>query len=68
MAKKLDPGKLTPETLALLLTNAGQKRVTESQVTEIAEAGGLLAPDGTINLVRYAAFLAGKSGEATHES
>ena len=59
--KKIDPAKLTPETLALLLTNAGQKRVTESQVLEIAEAGGLLSVDGTINLISYTAFLAQES-------
>ncbi len=59
--KKVDPAKLTPETLALLLTNAGQKRVTESQVRHIAEAGGLLSVDGTINLISYTAFVAQES-------
>lgn len=61
MSKKLDPGKLTPETLALLLTNAGQRLVTESQVREIAEAGALLAADGTVNLIQYTAYLAKES-------
>ena len=59
--KKIDPAKLTPETLALLLTNAGQKRVTESQVLEIAEAGGLLSVDDTINLIAFTAYLAKES-------
>ncbi len=59
--KKIDPAKLTPDTLALLLTNAGQKRVTESQVLEIAEAGGLLSVDDTINLIAFTAYLAKES-------
>ncbi len=50
--KKIDPAKLTPDTLALLLTNAGQKRVTESQVLEIAEAGGLLSVDDMRKSIR----------------
>ena len=61
MSKKLDPGKLTPETLALLLSNAGQRLVTEQQVREIAEAGELLHIDGTIHLIQYAAYLAKES-------
>lgn len=61
MSKKIDPGKLTPETLALLLSNAGQRLVTEQQVRDIAEAGELLSVDGTINLIQYTAFLAKES-------
>ena len=58
MSNKIDPGKLTPDTLALLLSNAGQRRITEEQVRQIAEAGDLLSVDRTVNLVQYAAFLA----------
>ncbi len=58
MSKKIDPGKMTPDTLALLLSNAGQRRITEEQVRQIAEAGDLLSGDGTINLVQFTAFLA----------
>lgn len=61
MSKKVDPGKLTPETLALLLSNAGQRLVMEQQVREIAEAGKILSVDGTINLIQYTAFLAKES-------
>ena len=61
MPKKLDPGALTPETLALLLTNAGKRLITEQQVRAVAEAGDLLSPGGTINLIQYAAFLAKES-------
>lgn len=58
MSNKIDPGKLTPDTLALLLSNAGQRRISEEQVRQIVEAGDLLAVDGTVNIVQYAAFLA----------
>jgi len=58
MPEKLNPSALTPETLALLLTNAGQRLVTAEQVRTIAELGDLFAGDGTINLIRYTAFLA----------
>jgi hypothetical protein len=61
MSEKLDPGKLKPETLALLLTNAGQRLITEEQVRLIADAGNLLSADETINLIQYTAFLAQES-------
>ena len=61
MPKKLDPGKLTPETLALLLSNAGKRLITEQQVRIVAEAGGLLALDGSVNLIQYTAYLAKES-------
>ena len=68
MAEKLNPGALAPNTLALLLTNAGQRLVTEEQVRNIAELGGLLALDDTINLVQYTAFLAKESeGKSNNE-
>ncbi len=61
MSEKIDPGALTPETLALLLTNAGKRLITEEQVRIVAETGDLLSPNGTINLIQYAAFLAKES-------
>ncbi len=63
MPEKLDPGKLTPETLALLLTNAGQRLITAEQVRYIAERGNLLSVDDTINLIQYTAFLAQEASE-----
>ena len=62
---KLNPAAISPETLALLLTNAGQRLVTEEQVRIIAEAGDLLSENDTIdtiNIVKYAAFLARETG------
>jgi len=59
---KLNPAAISPETLALLLTNAGQRLVTEEQVRIIAEAGDLLSEHDTINIVKYAAYLARETG------
>ncbi len=61
MSEKIDPGALMPETLALLLTNAGKRLITEEQVRIVAEMGDLISPNGTINLIQYAAFLAKES-------
>jgi len=67
MPEKLNSGALSPQTLALLLTNAGQRLVTEEQVRNIAELGGLLSVEGTINLVQYTAFLAKETEGKSHE-
>jgi hypothetical protein len=66
MREKLDPNKLSPATLALLLTNAGQCLVTEEQVRMIAEAGNLLSVDDTLSLIHYTAFLAQESEGRTN--
>jgi hypothetical protein len=66
MKEKIDPGKLSPATLALLLTNAGQRVVTEDQVRIIAESGNLLSAEDTINLIHYTAFLAQQSEGRTN--
>ena len=55
--EKIDPTALSPEMLAKLLSAAAKRQITEEQVQEVAEAGNLLALDGTVNLVRYTAFL-----------
>ncbi|GHT20180.1 hypothetical protein FACS1894189_9120 [Planctomycetales bacterium] len=57
---KIDPAALSPQMLAKLLSSAAKRRITEEQVQKIAEAGNLLSLDGTINLVRYTAFLVGE--------
>jgi hypothetical protein len=44
--------------LARILAAAYGRRVTEGQVREVVETGGLQRPDGTVNLVEYVAFLA----------
>ena len=67
VSKKINSNALTPETLALLLMNASQRLVTEEQVRTIAEQGDLFSEDGTINLVRYTAFLAKESEGKSYE-
>lgn len=66
MKEKIDPNKLSPATLALLLTNAGQRLVTGEQVRLIAEAGNLLSADDTMSLIQYTAFLSQESEGRTN--
>jgi len=65
--EKINPNALAPKTLALLLTNAGQRLVTEAQVRNVAEAGNLLSANDTINLIQYTAFIAQAEGRANDE-
>jgi hypothetical protein len=58
MSEKIDITRLTPEMLALILSHAGQHRITEEQVKRIVETGNLLSSEGTVNLIQYTAFLA----------
>ena len=58
--KPLEITAITPSDLAAVLSNSFRRKVTEEQVLEIAEAGNLLAGDGTINLIHYTAYLAGE--------
>ena len=68
MPSKLNPGAIPPATLALLLSNAGQRLVTEEQVRRIAEMGNLLSEDDTVNLIEYTAFLAQESEGKANDS
>jgi hypothetical protein len=43
---------------AKVMASAYGREVTEDQVRHVAEAGGLIRPDGTISLLEYTAFLA----------
>ena len=63
MTDKLDPASLTPEMLSKLLSASSGRAISTEQVLVIAEVGNLLSTSGTINLIRYTAFLAGESGE-----
>ena len=53
----LDPNRLTPEQAAKILSAAAKVRVPLEQIVADLEAGAPRNPDGTINLVHYAAFL-----------
>ncbi|MEA1950733.1 MAG: hypothetical protein U9N87_05080 [Planctomycetota bacterium] len=58
--KPLEITAMWPSDLAVVLSNSFRQKVTEEQVLTIAEAGNLLATDGTINLIHYTAYLAGE--------
>lgn len=59
MAEKqsLDLQALSPETLAALLARASGKAITTAMIEADVAAGAPSSPDGTIGLVRYAAWL-----------
>jgi len=52
---------LTVGDLARLLSTAGGRRVTVTMIRADLAAGAPVNPDGTINLVHYAAWLARES-------
>ena len=56
MTEKLQPTSLTLESTSRLLTAVGGKSVTEEMVRKDIEAGAPVNPDGTINLIHYAAW------------
>jgi len=48
---------LTPAQAARILAAAGNRRITEQMLLADMDAGAPANPDGTINLVHYAAWL-----------
>ncbi len=62
----VDPNRLTSDQAAKLLSAAAKVRVPAEQIAADLEAGAPQNPDGTINLVHYAAWLLkgmGRRGE-----
>ncbi|MDR2763116.1 MAG: hypothetical protein LBB88_10970 [Planctomycetaceae bacterium] len=59
MSNSVDVTSVTPETLAVMLSNSFRQKITEEQIRIIADAGNLLRGDDTINLFQYIAFLIG---------
>ena len=57
MAKTLNPAALTVADAAKILTAAGGGAVTAEMIQADIDAGAPTNADGTINLVRYAAWL-----------
>ena len=53
----LDPNRLTVEQAARVLSTSGRKLVTAELVHRDIDAGAPTNPDGTINLIHYAAWL-----------
>jgi hypothetical protein len=54
---QLNPAALSAADAARLLSRAGGKRITSEQIASDIDAGAPTNPDGTINLVHYAAWL-----------
>jgi len=57
MGKPVKITALTADELATLLSQARRRAISGQDVLAIAEAGGIIAPDGTINLIDYTAYL-----------
>jgi hypothetical protein len=51
--------------LARILAAAYRRQIQEDHVREIAEAAGLIRPDGTINLLEYTAYLVQEMGHGS---
>lgn len=62
--QRLNPTALPVEVAARLLSKAGGQEVTEDMIREDIEAGFPANEDGTVNLIRYAAWLAKEAGRA----
>ncbi len=60
--KPLQITAMEPPVVASVLSNAFRRKITERQVLVVAEAGNLLAGNGTLNLIHYTAFLAKEVG------
>ena len=53
----MNPNALRLDDFAQLLSKAGEQSVTEAKLQEDVGAGAPTNPDGTLNLVHYAAWL-----------
>ena len=54
----VNPASLSTEDMARLLSAGGGKRITPEEVHADIDAGAPIGPDGRMNLVHYAAWLA----------
>ena len=66
MNQSLKLTALEPETLARLLKQAGSRTVSAETLAADIEAGAPKNPDGTVNLIHYAAWLALETGDVVH--
>jgi len=64
-AKPLKITALTVAETARVLSSASGRKISEEDVRTIAEDGGLLSPDDTINLLEYTAFIVGELGHGS---
>ena len=54
--ESMDPNSLPIDVAARILSKAGARQITEAMVREDLDAGAPRNPDGTLNLVHYAAW------------
>ena len=57
MPKRLNPSALLPEDVTDVLIAAGSEHATIDAIRSDIKAGAPTNPDGTVNLVNYAAWL-----------
>lgn len=58
MSRTVRLTRLTAEEAAILLSGASKRAISGHDVAAIVQEAGLLSPDGTLNLVQVAAYLA----------
>ncbi len=66
MNQSLKLTALEPEMLVRLLKQAGSRTVSAETLAADIEAGAPKNPDGTVNLIHYAAWLAKETGDNVH--
>ena len=66
MNQSLKLTALEPETLVRLLKQAGSRTISAETLAADIEAGAPKNPDGTVNLIHYAAWLARETGDGVH--
>ena len=54
--ESMDPNALPIDVAARMLSRAGARQISESMIRADIDAGAPTNPDGTINLVHYAAW------------
>jgi hypothetical protein len=59
---RLDPNRLTPEQAAKLLSAVANARIGAEQIAADLDVGAPRNPNGTINLVHYAAWMLKEMG------
>jgi len=59
---RLNPAAMSVADAARMLSRAGGQRVTEAMLQGDIDAGAPRNPDGTVNLVHYAAWLVKEMG------
>lgn len=64
-AKPLKNTALTVAETARVLSSASGRKISEEDVQTIAQDGGLLNSEGTINLLEYVAFIVGELGHGS---